>query len=172
MHTPWMHIQITRIVYSDRMGWLHVVGSFKLLVSFAKEPHERDDILQKRPIILRSLLIVASPENIQVIGILITWIAYTMHMMHTQCMYDAMHAHAMHTQCMYDLHTHCIRLYSSCIRFLRVRSERMCCVLRSHHIISERRCAFLITCAFTNHTRKTRMHMCDLHTQCIQIYNF
>jgi len=31
------------------------------LVSFAKEAYKRDDILQKRPIILRSLLIVATP---------------------------------------------------------------------------------------------------------------
>jgi len=30
-------------------------------VSFAKEPYKRDDILQKRPIILRSLLIEATP---------------------------------------------------------------------------------------------------------------
>ena len=30
-------------------------------VSFAKEPYKRDNILQKRPIILRSLLIVATP---------------------------------------------------------------------------------------------------------------
>jgi len=43
------------------MGRLHVVGSLKFQVSFAKEPYERDDILQKRPIILRSLLIVATP---------------------------------------------------------------------------------------------------------------
>ena len=43
------------------MGWLHVVGSFKLQVPFAKEPYELDNILQKRPIILRSLLIVATP---------------------------------------------------------------------------------------------------------------
>jgi len=28
----------------------------------AKEPYKRDDILQKRPIILRSLLIVATPN--------------------------------------------------------------------------------------------------------------
>ena len=46
------------------MGWLWLVGSLKLQVSFAKEPYKRDDILQKRPIILRSLLIVATPyEN-------------------------------------------------------------------------------------------------------------
>jgi len=43
------------------MGWLRLVGSLKLQVSFAKEPYKRDDILQKRPMILRSLLIVATP---------------------------------------------------------------------------------------------------------------
>ena len=43
------------------MGWLRLLGSLKLQVSFAKEPYKRDDILQKRPIILRSLLIVATP---------------------------------------------------------------------------------------------------------------
>ena len=43
------------------MGWLRLVGTLKLWVSFAKESYKRDDILQKRPIILRSLLIVATP---------------------------------------------------------------------------------------------------------------
>jgi len=43
------------------MGWLILVGSIKLYVSFAKEPHKRDAILQKRTIILSSLLIVATP---------------------------------------------------------------------------------------------------------------
>ena len=41
--------------------WRRLVGSFKWYVSFAKEPYKRDYILQKRPIILRSLLIVATP---------------------------------------------------------------------------------------------------------------
>jgi len=36
------------------MGWLWLVGSIKLNVSFAKEPYKRDNILQKRPIIYRS----------------------------------------------------------------------------------------------------------------------
>jgi len=31
------------------------IGALKLQVSFAKEPYKRDDILQKRPIMLRSL---------------------------------------------------------------------------------------------------------------------
>ena len=42
------------------MGWLRLVGSLKLYVSFAKEPYKRDHILQKRPVILRSLIIVAT----------------------------------------------------------------------------------------------------------------
>jgi len=32
------------------MGWLRLVGSLQLKVSFAKEPYKTDDILQKRPI--------------------------------------------------------------------------------------------------------------------------
>ena len=43
------------------MGWLRWVGALRLEVSLAKEPYKRDDILQKRPVILRSLLIVANP---------------------------------------------------------------------------------------------------------------
>ena len=43
------------------MEWLGLVGSFTLWVSFAKEPYKRDDILQKRLIILRNLLIEATP---------------------------------------------------------------------------------------------------------------
>ena len=42
-------------------GWLRWVSSLKLYISFAKEPCKRDCILQKRPIIWRSPLIVASP---------------------------------------------------------------------------------------------------------------
>jgi len=47
--------------WCSHMGWLQLVGSLKLKVSFAKEPYKTDDILQKRPTILRSLLIVATP---------------------------------------------------------------------------------------------------------------
>ena len=43
------------------MEWLRLVGSLEVKVSNAKEPYKRDDILQKRPMILRSLLIVATP---------------------------------------------------------------------------------------------------------------
>jgi len=54
------------------MGWLRLVGSLKVQVSFAKEPHTRDDILQKRPIILRRLLIVATPYETWIYHILPT----------------------------------------------------------------------------------------------------
>ena len=43
------------------MGWLRLVGSSKLLVSFAEYRLFYRALLQKRPIILRSLLIVATP---------------------------------------------------------------------------------------------------------------
>jgi len=43
-----------------RIEWLRLVGFFKLQVSFAKEPYKRDDILQKRSVILSSLLIEAT----------------------------------------------------------------------------------------------------------------
>jgi len=47
--------------FMSHMGWLRLVGSLRLQVSLAKEPHKTDDILQKRFIDLRSLLIVATP---------------------------------------------------------------------------------------------------------------
>jgi len=47
------------------VGWLRFVGFLKWWVSFAKEPYKRDCILQKRPMILRSLLIVATPKTMQ-----------------------------------------------------------------------------------------------------------
>ena len=51
------------VVYisSTYMGWLHVVGSLKLQVSFAEYRLFYRALLQKRPTILRSLLIVATP---------------------------------------------------------------------------------------------------------------
>jgi len=54
-------------VYESVYERKRLVGSLNLQVSFAKEPYNRDYILQKRPIIFRSLLIVATPyERIRV----------------------------------------------------------------------------------------------------------
>jgi len=52
---------VIQMYHPSNMGWLTLVGSLILWVSFAKEPYQRDYILQKRPMILRSLLIVATP---------------------------------------------------------------------------------------------------------------
>jgi len=48
------------------MGWHRLVGSIKLQVSFAKELYERDNILEKRPVISSILLTVATPYVIPV----------------------------------------------------------------------------------------------------------
>jgi len=46
------------------MGWLRLVGSLKLQVSFAEYSLFYWALLLKRPIILRSLLIVATPYQV------------------------------------------------------------------------------------------------------------
>ena len=43
------------------MGWLRLVGSLKLYVSFAEYRLFYRAFLQKRPMIIRSLLVVATP---------------------------------------------------------------------------------------------------------------
>ena len=54
-------LKILGIEIEHTMGWLRLVGSLKSQVSFTQETCKTDDILQKSPIILRSLLIVATP---------------------------------------------------------------------------------------------------------------
>ena len=51
--------------FQGDMRWLWLVASTKLYVSFAKEAYKRDDILQKRPIILSILLTVATTYTTQ-----------------------------------------------------------------------------------------------------------
>jgi len=53
-------VEIWRSV-EDGMGWLRLVGSLKLYVSFAEYRLFYRALLQKRRIILRSLLIVVTP---------------------------------------------------------------------------------------------------------------
>jgi len=53
-------LMILRTVITT-MGWLWLVGSIKLYVSFAKEPYKRDNILQKRHVILSIPLTEATP---------------------------------------------------------------------------------------------------------------
>ena len=67
--TPVTHLNESRIWMSQAscattpMSWLRLVGSIKLYVFFAKEPYKRDCILQKRLMILSSLLTVATPYH-------------------------------------------------------------------------------------------------------------
>ena len=49
------------VLQKSVIGWLRLVRSLKLQISFAKEPYKRDDILQN--IILRILLIEATPQH-------------------------------------------------------------------------------------------------------------
>jgi len=55
-------VELNGLCYTHKcnMGWLQLVGSLKLHVSFVKEPYKKHCILQKRPVMLRSLLIVAT----------------------------------------------------------------------------------------------------------------
>jgi len=52
-------------VFMCDVGWLWLVGSFKLYVSFAGFRLFYRALLQKRPILLRSLLIVATPYRVR-----------------------------------------------------------------------------------------------------------
>jgi len=60
-----IHVCVYRI---PGMGWLRLVGSLKLQVSFAKEPYKRDDILQKRPIILCMHMLMHTHTCIPYVG--------------------------------------------------------------------------------------------------------
>ena len=75
------------------IGWLRLVGSLKLWVSFAENCLFYRALLQKRPLILRSLLVIATLYN-----------------RHTQHIYTHTHAHT-HTQiARAHTHTHSLSL--------------------------------------------------------------
>jgi len=57
--SPLLHVASSCLPFA--MGWLRLVGSLKLYVSFAESDLFYRALLQKRPIVLRSLLIVATP---------------------------------------------------------------------------------------------------------------
>jgi len=89
------------------MGWLRLVDFLKLWVSFAKEPYKRNDILQKRPIVLRSLLIVATPSLIYI---------YTRTHTHTcisyiSLIYIYIYTHAHTHLCLYVCACACVCIY-------------------------------------------------------------
>jgi len=58
------------VVHMCYISYINVSIYINLQVSFAKEPYKRDYTLQKRLIILRSLLIEATPYHIRCIYVL------------------------------------------------------------------------------------------------------
>jgi len=82
------------------MWWLWSVGSIKLWVSFAKEPYKRDNVLQKRPIILSILLIKATPYVCHGASIRVTWLIHMCDMTCTQ-MCAMTHPHMLLDSLMY-----------------------------------------------------------------------
>ena len=52
---------------------------YKITGFFAKKPYKRDYILQKRPVILRSLLLVATPYEVATVSSLIAVYVYNMY---------------------------------------------------------------------------------------------
>ena len=75
------------------MGWLRLVGSLKLLVSFAEYSLYYRALLQKRPLILRSLLIVAIPYVCVYVGMSVMYVS--------KCTYGCIYK-CMYHMCMYE----------------------------------------------------------------------
>jgi len=69
----WKISSLLKWLQTLTMGWLRLVGSLKWKVSFAKEPYKRDYILQKRPIIVRRLLMVGTSYRAGFLGISEKW---------------------------------------------------------------------------------------------------
>ena len=61
IHSCMRYLYTNIIIMYSYMGWLRSVGALKLQVSFAEYRLFYRALLQKRPIILRSLLIEATP---------------------------------------------------------------------------------------------------------------
>jgi len=92
------------------IGWLWLVGSLKLKVSFAKEPYKRDCILQKRPVILRSLLIVATAIRKIYIGFII----HTCNIHNSHSIYETYIEYTKQIFDVYYIHS----IYKTFIRFI------------------------------------------------------
>jgi len=60
------------VCFSVCMGWLRIVGSLKLQVSIGEYSLFYRALLQKRPVILRSLLIVATPYVYWSVGVFVS----------------------------------------------------------------------------------------------------
>jgi len=65
LHCAWISLsRRPKYVYIHTMGWIRLVGTLKVQVSIAEYKPFYRALLQKKPIILRSLRIVATPYTI------------------------------------------------------------------------------------------------------------
>jgi len=125
-HTTVSHY--TTVSHSRDMRWLPLVGSLTLQVSFAKETYKRDYILQKRPIIWRSLLIVATRYD-----------EYELMLPHTHKHRDMTHSYdRIHSDDMtrrYDTND-CFTGHnmSRCFCVIVMSSETVICVISTFHM--------------------------------------
>jgi len=142
---------------SAAMGWLRLVGSLKLYVSFAKYSLFYRALLQKRPIIFKSLVIVATPY----------WIKWPMPYTHTHAYtYTHTHVHThvytytrTHVHAHMHIHTHshtytrtCIYIYTHmCICVCIVQ----CCYLMKRPVPMCAKCGYLCICVYTYRVAKT-----------------
>jgi len=93
------------------MRWLQLVGSFKLQVSFAEYDLFYRALLQKRPIILRSLLIEATPYGIRL------WREGLLFHIHETQPTKAMNTYGKRT---------CVLRFGRCCKLARIWSAEVC----------------------------------------------
>ena len=85
----WLIYIFTVSAWLVHMGWLRLVGSLKLSVSSTEYSLFCRALLQKRPIILRSLLIVATPYLCYRACICVAWLSHICDMTHSYIRHDS-----------------------------------------------------------------------------------
>jgi len=141
------------------MGWLQLVGLIKLYVSFAKETYKRNDILQKRPIILSILLTVATPYE---------WITYErmtsrIEMSHVTCVNESCHTYKWMT---YEQMTSRIEMSHVTQTASGSLSLRVL-VLEMPRALFQPHFSVLSTCHITQNCAVTVWCVCDVTRSCV-----
>ena len=118
----------------------HDLRQWLLYVSFAKEPYKRDDILQKRPIIWRSLLIVRLwREDVYMHPCVYTYITLTRRIIHTYLF--------MHTSCIHAITLHSVHV----LHVHMMRASVRVCVYTIHVLHVHMMRASVRVCVYTLH---------------------
>jgi len=122
------------------MGWLRGVTSIKSQVSFAKEPYDRDYILQKRPIISSILLTVATPYRIS--GWMCLW-AHDTTLTTPHHIYIYLHIYVYtHMLCLlivsvtHIVSAYCVKCHTHIVSLCHNMWHNMYCVKCHTHIVS------------------------------------